>query len=99
MLILKLNRLFYIQGINTVAYFDSFEVELFQEKSTIINNKNIATNIFRIHAYDSVMCKYFCIAFINFMLNGKSLTDFANLFSANKFLKNDGMILNYFKNA
>ena len=34
-------------------------------------NKNIITNIFRIKAYDSTMCGYFCIAFIDFMLAGK----------------------------
>ena len=39
------------------------------------------TNIFRIQAYDSIMCGYFCIGFINFMLAGKTLTDFTNLFS------------------
>ena len=31
------------------------------------------------------------------MLKGKSLTDFANLFSPNDFKKNDDVILNYFK--
>ena len=31
------------------------------------------TNIYRIHAYDLIMCVYFCIRFIDFMLNGKSL--------------------------
>ena len=30
--------------------------------------------------YDSVMCGYLCIGFIDFMLEGKSLTDFTNLF-------------------
>ena len=37
-------------------------------------------NIFRIQAHDSVMCGYFCIRFIDFMLKGKSLTEFTNLF-------------------
>ena len=32
-----------------------------------IGNKNIITNIFRIQAYDSIICGYFCIGFINFM--------------------------------
>ena len=31
-------------------------------------------------AYDSVMCAYFCIGFIDFMLKDKSLTDFTNFF-------------------
>ena len=38
------------------------------------------------------MCGYFCIGFIDFMLSGKTLTDFTNLFN----LKNDYIILNYF---
>ena len=42
------------------------------------------------------MCGYFCIGFINFMFNGKSLTYCTNLFSPNDFNKNDDIILNYF---
>ena len=41
------------------------------------------------------MCGCFCIGFIDFMLPGKTLTDFPNLFSPNKFKKNDDIILNY----
>ena len=55
-------------------------------------------NIFRIQAYDSVMCGYFCIGFINYMFMGKRLTDYTNLFSPNNFKKNDSIILNYFLN-
>ena len=39
---------------------------------------------------------YFCIGFIDFMLKGKTLTDFYNLFSPNNFGKNDDIILKYF---
>ena len=46
-----------------------------------IGNKNIRTNIFRIQAYDSLICGYFCIGFIDFLVKGKSLTDFTKLFS------------------
>ena len=60
-----------------------------------IGNKSIITNIFRIQAYGSVMCGYFCIAFIDFMFNGNILTDFTNLFSPNNLKKNDDIILNY----
>ena len=42
------------------------------------------------------MCGYFCIGFIGFMLAGKTLTDFINLFSSNNFLKNNDIILSYF---
>ena len=47
-------------------------------------------------AYDSVMCGYFCIVFIDFMLARKTLTEYTNLFSTNNFKKNDDIILNYF---
>ena len=60
---------------------------------TFIGNKNIITNIFRIQAYDSVMCGYFCIGFIYFLFNGNSLTYFTNLFSPNDFKKNNDIIL------
>ena len=60
-------------------------------------NKNKITNIFRIQAYDSIMCGYLCIGFIDFMLSGKKLTDYTNLFFPHDFKKNDNIILNYFK--
>ena len=66
------------------------EIKIFIDKSIVV------TNIFRIQAYDSVMCGYFCIGFIDFMLAGKTLTDFTNLFSPNNFKKNDEIILKYF---
>ena len=75
----------YIQN-NEFTYFDSFAVEhIPKEIRTFIINKNIKTNIFRIQAYDSIMCGYFYTRFIDFMLTGKTLTDFTNIFSANNF--------------
>ena len=44
------------------------------------------------------MCGYFCVGFIDFIQNGKNLTDFINVFSPNDFRKNDDRILNYSKN-
>ena len=41
------------------------------------------------------MCGYFCIGFIDFMLVGKTLTEFTNLFLPNNFKRNDDIILNY----
>ena len=47
---------------NNVTYFDSFGVEhIPKEIRTFIGNKNIKTNIFRIQAYDSIMCGYFLL--------------------------------------
>ena len=82
---------------NDFTYFDSFGVEhVPKEIKTLTGNKNIKTNIFRIQAYDSIMCGYFCIGFIDFMLAGKTLTEYTNLFSINNFKKNGDLILNYF---
>ena len=62
----------------------------------IIGNKNIITSIYRIRGYNSIMCGYFCIGFIDFMLKGKSLLDYTNLLSPNDYEKNDKTILKYF---
>ena len=59
----------YVQNNNSVIYFNSFGVEhIPKEIKAFINNKNIITNIFRIQAYDSTMCGYFCTGFIDFSL-------------------------------
>ena len=83
---------------NNIAYFDSFGVgNIPKEIKQFIGNKSIITNIYRIQAYDSIMCRYFFIRFIDFMLKGKSLLDYTNLFSPNDYEKNDKIILKYFQ--
>ena len=67
-----------------------------EEIMKFIDNKNIITNIFRIQGYDSIMCGYFCIGFINLMFKGNSLTDFTNFFHQMILKKSDDIILNYF---
>ena len=86
----------YALNIN-VTYFDSFafehiptEIKLFIDKSIIV------ANIFRIQAYDSIMCEYISIGVFDFMIAGKILTDFTNLFAPNNFKKYDDIILKYF---
>ena len=44
-----------------------------------------------------MMCGYFCIGFVNFMLKGKSLLEYSNLFSPNDYEKNDKLISKYFQ--
>ena len=97
----------YLQNNNSVIYFDSFGVEHIPKKikafinrplSSALHNKNMKTNIFRIQAYDSITCGYFCIGFIDFMNAGKSLTEYTNLYSPNNFKKNDDIISNYLMN-
>ena len=89
------------------VYFDSFGVEhIPKEINKFINNdttkssslEGIKSNIFRIQAYNSIMCGYFCIEFINFMLKGKTLLGYTKLFSPNDFKKNDRIIKRIFKN-
>ena len=56
-----------------VIYFDRFGVEFLPREIKKFKDENIKTNIFRIQDYDSIMCGYFCILFIEFMLKGKTL--------------------------
>ena len=81
-----------------ITYFDSFGVKHIQKEiRKLIGNKDITTNIYKMQAYNSIMCGYFCIGFIDFMFKGKSLLEFTNLFSLNKYKKNDKKILRYFQ--
>ena len=58
-----------------IVYFDSFGVEHVPEEiQDFIGNKTIKANIFRVQPNNSVMCGYFCIGFIDFMIAGKKLT-------------------------
>ena len=83
---------------NEVIYFDSFGIEhIPKEINKFIGNKIIKANIFRIQAYDSIMCGHFCIEFINYMLEGNTLLDYTILFSLNDFKKNDRVIKIIFK--
>ena len=50
-------------------------------------------NIYRIQACDSIICGYFCTGFIDFMLKGKSLLDYAKLVSPDDYEENDKKIL------
>ena len=79
-----------------IVYFDIFGVEHVPEEiKEFVVNKNIKVNVFQVH--DSIMCGYFCIGFIDFILAGKKLTDFTNMFFPYDFKKNDDRILTYFK--
>ena len=83
---------------NEITYFGSFSVEhVPKEIKKLFGHKNIKTNIFRIQADSSIMCGYFRIGFIDFMVTEKSLIDFTGLFSLYDFKKNNDIILSYFK--
>ena len=93
----------YVNGNNKRAYYDaiyfhSFGVEhIPKEIKKFIGNKYIIANIYRIKAYDSIMCGYFCIGFIDFMLKGKSLLHHTNSFSPNDYEKSDKIIVKHFQ--
>ena len=98
-ILVHIGMLYFVKK-NEIVYFDSFGVENIPEEITeFIQNKNIKANIFRVQANNSVMCGYFCIGFIDFMLAGKTLNDYTILFSPYDFNKNDQIILSYFKDA
>ena len=83
---------------DNVTYFDSFGVEnIPKEIKKLISNKNITTNNYRKQACNSMMCGYFCIEFIDFMLKSKSFLEYTNLFSGSKYEKNNKIILHYFQ--
>ena len=78
-----------------VTYFHSFGVEhISKEIEMFIGNKNIITNIHRIQAFDLILCKHFSVA--DFMLKGKSLFDYKNLFYPNDYEEKKIIILKYF---
>ena len=77
-----------------VTFFNSFAVEhIAKEIRKLIENKSIITNIYRIQTYSSIMCGYFCIRFIDFILKGKRLLEYRSLFSPNEYKNNNNIIL------
>ena len=86
----------YVNGVN-MTFFDSFGAEYIQKEITKFIGKSIITDIYRIKAYDWIMCGYFCIWFIYFMIKSKSLFDYTNLFCPSKYEKNNKLILKYFQ--
>ena len=87
----------YIDG-DKVTYANSFRGEYFpKETEKFIDHKNIITNIYKTQAYDSIIWRYIFIGLIDFILKGKSLLEYANLFSPNKYERNCKIILKYFQ--
>ena len=83
---------------NTTSFASCVIEYIPKETKKFIDNRNITTNIYKIQAYDSIMRGYFCIGFIDFVLKGKSLLDYTNLFSPDVYEKNyDDYILLFVK--
>ena len=58
---------------NETVYFNSFGVEhVPEETKKFIGIKNLIANILRVQANNSIICGYFCIGLIDFMLAGKN---------------------------
>ena len=62
-----------------------------------VKDKSITHNIFRIQSDDSIMYGFYCIALIGYMISGKNLSDFTDLFRPNDYRKNYKIIYKYFK--
>ena len=71
-------------------------LKIFQKKLKNLIESNIIINVYRIQAFDSIMCGYSCIGFIDFMLKTESLLEHTNLFSPNDYEKNNKTISKYF---
>ena len=72
-ILVHIGLLYFVKKKN-IVYFDSFGVEHIPEEiKKFIGNKNIKANIYCVQANNSVICGYFCIGFIDFMLAGKKL--------------------------
>ena len=59
---------------NRTVYFNSFEIEYIpQEVLNKIKDKAVTHNIFRIQDNEFIMCGFYCIAFIGYMLARENL--------------------------
>ena len=68
------------------TYFNSFGVDhILKVIRNFKESKNVITIIYRIQAYNLIMCGYFCIGFIDVMLKDESLSDYTNLLFRNKY--------------
>ena len=67
---------------NTAMYFDSFGIEYIpQEVFNKIENNSITHNISGIQDDDSIMCRFYCVVFIEYTIEEETLVDYTNLFS------------------
>ena len=84
----------------TAAYFDSFGVEYISQE--VLNKiKDKWNEILTILKYkiiqESILCGFYCITFIQYMLAVKTLLDYTNLLSLSDYKKNNKIIYKYFK--
>ena len=68
-----------------------------QEVLNKIKVKSVTHRIFRIQDNEYIMFGFHCMAFIEYMLAGKTLLDYTNYFFTNDNKKNRKIIYKYFK--
>ena len=86
-------------------YYLLMEIQLYTLELSIslkkyykkIRDKSITHNTFRIQDNESIMCIFYCITFIEYMLAGKTLLDYINFFSLNDYKKNGKIIHKCYK--
>ena len=86
----------YMNGDN-MTYLDSFGVKYIPEEILKNHQKHHKYLEYRIQSYNSIICGFFYIDFIDFMIEGKNFLDYANFFSPSEYGKNDKIILKYFQ--
>ena len=78
-------------GKNRTTYFDSFAIEhIHPEVLNKINSKSIKHKLLRRQSNNSLMCGFYCIAFLEYAIAGKSLLNYT--FFSNAYNKNDKII-------
>ena len=76
---------------DTAFYLHSFSIEYIpQEVLNKIKGKSITHNMLQDN--QSIMCGFYCIACIEYMLSGKTFLDYTNLSSPNDYRKNDKIL-------
>ena len=76
-----------------VVYFAYFWIEhIPQEVLSKIKDKSITRNTFRMQDNEAITCGFYCITFIEYILTGRNLLEYTNLFSPNDHKKNDKVI-------
>ena len=77
--------IFYWEKYNCIVWIEYVP----QEVSNKIKDKSITHDILRIQDKDSIMCGFYCIPLIEYMLLGKAILDYNNLFYPNEYEKNN----------
>ena len=78
---------------NTALYFHSFGIKCIpQEVLNKNKDKSVTHNELRIQDEDCIMCGFYSIAFIEYMIAERTLLDCTNLFSPNGYKKKNKVI-------